>query len=99
MRRFWRQEMVTGHGLNSRVSFQKIQKNLVVERGVEMSAIKRRQSIAKIPFQNGIDCAPSILEDVIVQDHMAWSFFAVAFYPGKHFAPLRWRSRTTWPGR
>jgi hypothetical protein len=49
-----------------------------------VSALKRRQSMAKVPFQNGIDCAPSILEDVIVKDHMAWSFSAIAFHPRPH---------------
>jgi hypothetical protein len=79
--------MVARHGLKSRVFFEKSQENLVGDRGIEVSAFERREPPAKVPLQNRINGAPSVLEDVIVKDHMARSCAAIAFYPRQHFEP------------
>jgi hypothetical protein len=72
--------------------FQKIQKNLISEHRVEVSALEGRQSPTKVPFQNGVDCATGILEDVIVKDYVTGPLSAFAFYPGKHFSTSTMRS-------
>ena len=79
--------MVAGHGLKSRVFVEKSQENLVADRGMEVSAFERRQPPAKVPLQNGIKCAPGVLENMIVKDHMARSCAAIAFRPRPHFDP------------
>src|ERR1700687_95813 len=52
---------------------------------VRMLALHRCEPWTKALFKDGTNSAACILEDVTMQDHMAYSLSAAAFHPRQHF--------------